>query len=104
MQTEGKRLECSSAERHLGVLVNGKLDMCQEFVLMAKRDNHILGCIKHSIGNWLKLMIAPLYLALKQSHLENCVLGPPIQEGHRNIRMCPKEGNKDGERTKGPDL
>jgi len=31
-------------------------------------------------------------------------LGSTIQEGYKNIRMCPKEANKDGEKTRGHDL
>jgi len=31
------------------------------------------------------------------------VLGSTIEEGYKNTRKCPNEGNKDGERTRGHD-
>ncbi|KAK4810941.1 hypothetical protein QYF61_013349 [Mycteria americana] len=40
------------------------LNMSQQCALAAKRANHILGYIKHSIANWLKEVIVPLYSAL----------------------------------------
>ncbi|KAK4830331.1 hypothetical protein QYF61_010095 [Mycteria americana] len=57
-------LESSPAERDLG------LNTSQQCALAAKRANHILGCIKHSITSRSKEVIVLLYSALVWPHLE----------------------------------
>jgi len=44
-------MERSSAERDLGVLVDNGLVMSQQFALVAKKANGLLGCIKKSVAN-----------------------------------------------------
>ncbi|KAK4827622.1 hypothetical protein QYF61_019832 [Mycteria americana] len=67
-------LESSPAERGLGVLVDRRLNRSQQRGLAAKRANHILGCIKHSISSRSKEVIIPLHLEPLQPHLEYPVL------------------------------
>lgn len=57
-------LECSSAGKDPGVLVDNKLSMSQQRVLVAQKASGILGCIRKSIGSRSREVILPLYSAL----------------------------------------
>jgi len=65
-----ERLESSPTERDLGVWVGGKLNTNQQYALAAKRANHVLGYIKHSIAGRLSEVRVPLHTALVRPHLQ----------------------------------
>ncbi|KAJ7410861.1 hypothetical protein WISP_106031 [Willisornis vidua] len=65
-------LGSSSSKKDLGVLVN-KLSMSQQHVLVAKKANSILQCIRKSTAIRLREVILSLYSALVNPHLEHYV-------------------------------
>ena len=60
-------------EKDLGVLVDGKLDICQQCALATQKTNCILSCIKRSVGSRAREVILPLCSVLMRPHLENCI-------------------------------
>lgn len=62
-------MQCSPADSDLGVLVDGKFNMCQQFDLAAKRANPCVGCCKHGIDHRSKGVIGLLCSLLMQHHV-----------------------------------
>jgi len=65
-----EKIEHSTAEKYLMVLVDGKLDISQ---LCAQKVNCTLGSTKSSMASRSKGAIQPLYSVLVWPHLEYCL-------------------------------
>jgi len=63
----------SSPAKDLGMLVDEKLDMRQQYALTAQKANSILGCTKSSVASRSREGILPFCSALVRPHLESCV-------------------------------
>jgi len=78
--------------------------MSQQCALGARRAHCVLRCIEDSIASWLTEVIVPIYTGLAPHQVLCAVLGASIYKGHQTIRVCPEEGDQDGERPGVPDL
>lgn len=64
-------LQSSPADRNPGVLVGSRLIKSQLCALVARKANHILGCVQHSITSQAIAAIIMMCSALVQPHLKH---------------------------------
>lgn len=80
--------------------------MSQQSALVARMSTCILGYTEHSTATWFEKGDCPTTLSIgaaSPQELQAC-FGLHSVRRILNIRMCPKKGNIDDERTKGHDL
>ncbi|PKU40012.1 hypothetical protein llap_9686 [Limosa lapponica baueri] len=84
----------SPAEQDLGVLVDEKLDMSRQCMLIAQKANHILGCIKRCVAIREREVILPLRSGETPPGVLRPALEPSVQERHGPVGAGPEEATK----------
>jgi len=68
-----EELKGSPAEKDLGVLVDEKLELNQQHMLVALKNSSILCCPKRRLASRMREVIVPFCSALMSPHLESCL-------------------------------
>jgi len=76
-------MESSPEEKHLGVLVDEKLNMTWQCVLAAQKANCVLGCMKRSVASRVREVILPL---LHSGETLSGVLRPALEPSAQDRR------------------
>jgi len=86
------------------VMLDKKLNMTWQCVLAAQKANHILGCIKSSMGSRSREGILPICSALLRPHLESCInlWSPQYRKDMDLFGAGPEEGHKNDLRAGAP--
>ena len=82
-RVEDDLLKRSSTEKNLGVLVDNRLAMRQQYVFVAKKDSGIMGCIKYMkeflySKHWIRLLreVVESPLEIFRTHLDAFLCDP----------------------------
>jgi len=99
------KVEHYPAEKDLGVLVDGRLNMSQQHALTAQKANCILGCIKRGMASRSQEVILPLCSVLVRPHLKYCIQMWSSQYRRDGLAgMHPEVGDKNAPRDRTPPL
>ena len=83
-------------EKDLEVLVDEKLDMRRQCVLVAQKDNCTVGCIKRGVASRERDVIVPLYSALVRPHPKYCIYawGPQHKKDLEFLELVERRATK----------
>ena len=87
-------IDYSPAEKSLGVLVDGNLDMSQQCALTAQKANCILSCIKRSMTRRAGEVILPLYTGEASPGVLCPDVESSVQEGHGPVGAHPEASHR----------
>ena len=97
-----KTMEQSPAKKDFRVLVDGRLDVSQQYALTAQKANCILGCIRRSKISRSREVILPLCAGETSPGVQHSDVESSVQEGHGPIGACSEEGHKNDPRDGTP--
>ena len=81
-------LQRSSAEKDLRVLLDNRLAMSQQYILVGKKANNLLGCIKKSMDCRSREVSLLLYSTMVRPRgILSPVLDSPVQKRQRSPRI-----------------
>ncbi|RMC14792.1 hypothetical protein DUI87_06968 [Hirundo rustica rustica] len=95
--------EGSPGEKHLGALVDEKLEMSQQCALAAQKANRILGCIR-SVASRLREVSVPVCPSLIVPHLQYWVQFRPLSRGKMWALWCVFRGGHEHNQKDGAPL